>query len=97
VWQGVCSPVRNPLDTHERVLMRFAGSRPFFWVMRALAKAAGVKDPGIRWRLVTKPTFDNQLSTLDWEGDHARLKLERTVPGDPKHPRLELSFERPLA
>jgi hypothetical protein len=97
VWQAVCSPIRNPLDRHERLMLRFAGTRPFCWFSRALAKAAGVKDPGIRWRLVTKPTFDNQLSTLDWEGDRAHLKLEKAVPGDPKHPRLELSFDRRLA
>jgi hypothetical protein len=97
VWQAVCSPIRNPLDRHERLMLRFAASRPFYWFSRALAKAAGVRDPGIRWRLVTKPTFDNQLSTLDWEGDQARLKLEKAVPGDPKHPRLELSFDRRLA
>jgi hypothetical protein len=97
VWQAVCSPIRNPLDRHERVMLRFAGTRPFNWFSRALARAAGVKDPGIRWRLVTKPTFDNQLSTLDWEGDRAHLKLEKSVAGDPKHPRLELSFDRRLA
>jgi hypothetical protein len=97
VWQGVCSPVRNPLDSHERWTIKFANTRGFAVVTRLLAKAAGVKDPGIRWRLTNEPTFDNQLSTLDWEGDSARLTLEKAVPGDPRHPRLELSFEHRLA
>jgi hypothetical protein len=46
---------------------------------------------------VTDQTFDNQLSTLEWEGRQAHMKLEKTVPGDPRHPRLELSFERRLS
>jgi hypothetical protein len=97
VWQGVCSPIRNPLGTHERVMMKVVASKPVFAFTRALARAAGVKPPDVRWRLVTGQTFDNQVSTLDWEGRHATLKLEKSVPGDPKHPRLELSFERRLA
>jgi hypothetical protein len=66
-------------------------------ITRFLARRAGVKDVDARWRLVTGQTFDNQVSTLEWEGKQASLKLEKSVPGDPKHPRLELSFERPLA
>jgi hypothetical protein len=97
VWQAVCSPVRNPLDSHERWTIKLANTRGFAAVMRLLAKAAGVKDPGIRWRLTNEPTFDNQLSTLDREGDSAHLTLEKAVPGDPRHPRLELSFEHRLA
>jgi hypothetical protein len=93
----VCSPIRNPLGTHERVMMKVAGSKPMEVIARLLARAAGVKRTDARWRLVTGQTFDNQLSTLDWEGKSATMKLEKTVPGDPKHPRLELSFERKLA
>jgi hypothetical protein len=97
IWQGVCSPIRNPLGGHERVMMKVVASRPVLALSRFLAHRAGVKDPAARWRLVTDQTFDNQVSTLDWEGKHARLKLEKSVPGDPLHPRLELSFERRLA
>jgi hypothetical protein len=64
---------------------------------RFLAHRAGVKDVGARWKLVTDQTFDNQLSTLDWEGKRAHMKLEKALPGDPRHPRLELSFERALS
>jgi hypothetical protein len=97
VWQGVCSPIRNPLDHRERVMMKVAGTRPVELLTRALARAAGVNGTDVRWRLVTGQTFDNQVSTLDWEGREARLKLEKAVPGDPKHPRLELSYDRRLA
>jgi PhoD-like phosphatase len=97
VWQGVCSPIRNPLDGHERMIMKLAGSKPMEALTRFLAHRAGVKDCDASWRLVTPNTFDNQISTLDWEGRSAKLTLERTVPGDPRHPRLELSFEHELA
>jgi hypothetical protein len=97
IWQGVCSPIRNPLSRHERILMKVVASRPVLALTRFLAHRAGVKDVDARWRLVTSQTFDNQLSTIDWEGKEAHLKLEKSVPGDPKHPRLELSFERRLA
>jgi hypothetical protein len=97
IWQGVCSPIRNPLGTHERIMMKVVASKPVLALTRFLARRAGVKDVDARWRLVTDQTFDNQLSTLDWEGKEAHLKLEKSVPGDPRHPRLELSFERRLA
>jgi hypothetical protein len=97
VWQGVCSPIRNPLATRERMVIKTAASAPFRVVTRWLAKRAGVKDPHIRWRLVNKPTFDNQISTFDWEGDTAHLCLEKAVPGNPQQPGLERSFDRRLA
>ena len=97
VWQGVCSPIRNPLDGHERLMMKLANSKPVGALTRFLAHRAGVKDCDASWRLVTPNTFDNQISTLDWEGRSAKLTLERTVTGDPRHPRLELSFEHELA
>jgi hypothetical protein len=97
IWQGVCSPIRNPLGRHERVMMKVVASKPVLAITHALAHLAGVKDCDARWRLVTDQTFDNQVSTLHWEGRSAHLKLEKTVPGDPKHPRLELSFDHRLA
>jgi hypothetical protein len=97
IWQGVCSPIRNPLGTHERVMMKVVGSKPVEAITRLLAHRAGVKDTDASWRLVTDQTFDNQLSTLNWEGKSAHLVLEKAVPGDPRHPRLELSFDHKLA
>jgi hypothetical protein len=78
-------------------MMKAVASRPVLAITQTLARLAGVKEVDARWRLVTDQTFDNQISTLDWEGKSARIKLEKSVPGDPRHPRLELSFDRPLA
>ena len=45
-------------------------------VLRPLARAAGVPDPKIRWRLAQGPTFDNQFATLELEGRSAVLRIE---------------------
>jgi PhoD-like phosphatase len=89
VWQGVCSPIRNPLDAKERRMFKLACSRPAHKLAKALAHRAGVKDAPFRWKLTTKPSFDNQISTMDWHGEWAELTLERSVPGEPRHPKLE--------
>ena len=94
VYQAVCSPVRNPLGARERAVMRTAGSPVTRVVGRALATAAGVPDPGIRWRLSSGLQFENQIATLDLDGREATLLLERTQVGDTD---LHHSFQRRLA
>jgi hypothetical protein len=96
VWQGVCSPFRNPLSKREQAAVRFSQSRPFGEVMKRLAYRAGVEDPGIRWRTAAGPSFDNQVATMDWRGTDATLTLEKAIPDEPTKPRLELTFERDL-
>src|ERR1041384_781521 len=60
VYQAVCSPMRNPLDARERRAIKAMFTRPVAAAMRALARAAGVTDPSIRWRLADGgPYFDN--------------------------------------
>ncbi len=98
VYQGVCSPYRNALDRRERRMIEVARSRPAAALTRLLAAAAGVEDPGIRWRLSEGPCFDNQVATLKLDGRRASMKLEK-VPHDPegRDERLELAFERRLS
>jgi hypothetical protein len=97
VWQAVCSPFRNALNSHERATIRFGNSRPGAAIGRALAALAGVEREPIRWRLVEGPFYDNQVGTVEVDGRRASLKLERTI-GDPESDRRELhtSFERSL-
>ncbi|HEY0316789.1 MAG TPA: alkaline phosphatase D family protein [Solirubrobacterales bacterium] len=97
VYQAVCSPYRNPLDEKERLAIRAGFTRPFIAAVRRLGKAAGVPDPGIRWRLTEGPYFDNQVATLRIDGRKALLQLDKTVPGDEDERRLECVFERRLA
>src|SRR5918994_485172 len=82
VYQAVCSPFRNALDTHEGQMVRLALTRPCTAITRALARAAGARDPEIRWRLTEGPFFDNQVATIQTAGRRASIKLEKTV-GDP--------------
>ena len=82
--------------------MRFMASEPAEVLMRALARSAGVEDPPVRWRYAhDEPWFDNQVATLELDGRHAKLVLEKTVPpsGDGADPelRLERVFERELS
>jgi PhoD-like phosphatase len=93
VWQAVCSPFRNPLDHRERQAIRAAWSRPATVVTRALAHAAGVRDPALDWRLVhDEPWFDNQVAWLELERGDARFVLEKALPDG----RMEQVFQRAL-
>jgi hypothetical protein len=98
VYQAVCSPYRNALDNKERRVIQYSRAQPVAALTRALARAAGVRDPGIRWRFREGPYFDNQVATLALDGREASMKLEK-VPRDPegKDERLECVFEAKLA
>ena len=98
VWQAVCSPYRNPLGKNERRSIRIGMSRAFERVTRALAGVAGVRDPGIGWRMVGDgPWFDNQVATLEIDGRRIQMRLDKSVPVDERHARLECVLERRLA
>ena len=97
VYQAVCSPFRNPLDRHERLVVRVGDSRAGEVVAHALARVAGVPDPEVGWRLVQSPTFDNQFATLELDGRSALFRIERTVRDDLEGRRIETSLERRLA
>jgi hypothetical protein len=96
VYQAVCSPYRKALDAHERLAVRIGHSRPTEVLVRALAHAAGVEDPDLRWRFAGGPYFDNQVATLSLEGREASLTISKTVR-DEAGPRLETAFERRIA
>jgi hypothetical protein len=97
IYQAVCSPYRNPLSSKEQRVIRAGFGQPFTQVAAALAKLAGAEDPGIRWRLVDGPCFDNQVATLRVDGRAASMRLDKTVPGDRDQQSLATSFERELA
>jgi hypothetical protein len=98
VYQAVCSPLRNPLDSHERHAVKVAMSRPVGWLMRMLARTAGVHDHDIRWRLAhDAPWFDNLLGTMELDDRAATLRIEKAEGGPAGDPWLEEVFERRLA
>jgi PhoD-like phosphatase len=98
VYQAVCSPFRNPLDRNERRSIRFTWTETGRRMARSLARAAGVPDPPVRWRLThDEPWFDNQVATLAFDGPRAAFVLDKAVPDSGRDPRLERVFEFPLA
>ncbi len=94
VVQAVCSPYRNPLGERERRVVRAGFSRSFGAVARGLARLAGAPDPGIRWRLLEGPYFDNQVGTVRLDGREAIVRLDKTIAGDEHEKALEKTFER---
>jgi hypothetical protein len=97
VWQAVCSPFRNPLDERERRGIRLTWNAAVRVVTRTLARAAGVPDPPVRWRLThDEPWFDNQIATLSLGGGRAMFALDKALPGAAGGPRLDRVYERSL-
>ncbi|HEX5763419.1 MAG TPA: alkaline phosphatase D family protein [Solirubrobacterales bacterium] len=97
VVQAVCSPYRNPLDDKERRVVRFGFTRGAELLARGLAKLTGAPDPGIRWRRLEGPYFDNQVATVRLDGREALVRLDKTVAGEEDEKRLEKTFERRIA
>ena len=98
VWQAVCSPYRNPLEKKERDQIRIGWSRGFELFARTLARLAGVRDPGIGWRMVGGgPWFDNQVATLIVDGRELHMRIDKAVPVDDESARLDCVLEARLA
>jgi hypothetical protein len=98
VYQAVCSPYRNPLESKERRVIRIGMSRGFEAFTRALARSAGVADPGVRWRMIGDgPWFDNQVATLDIDDRRIAMRLDKAVPVDTSSARLERVLDHRLA
>jgi phosphodiesterase/alkaline phosphatase D-like protein len=94
VYQAVCSPIRNQLNGREQRAVRVAMTKPATVLARALARSAGVRPPGIRWRLDDETLFENQIGTLMIEARAAQLTIERAV--DEPDPTLEPVLRRQL-
>jgi hypothetical protein len=97
VWQAVCSPFRNALSKRERRVAKVGDSRVARAITGGLARSAGVDLPKVEWRLEQEPTFDNQFATIDIDGDRVNLRIEKTVPGEWRRPRIDTSLDRRLA
>ena len=97
VYQAVCSPLRNPLDSNERRAIKLAMTRGAELVGRGLARAARVEDEPLTWEIADGPWFDNQVAWLDLDGRRCTFRLERAVGAGEELPRLEQVAVRCLA
>ncbi|GLH96163.1 alkaline phosphatase D family protein [Phytohabitans aurantiacus] len=79
VHQLTCSPVHNQVPSFMRPMLQVGWWRIPATVARALARAARVAAPSVRWRKVAGPYFGNAVGTLDHDGRSARVTIEGTT------------------
>jgi PhoD-like phosphatase len=97
VYQAVCSPLRNPLDSRERRAIRLGMSRGMERVTRRLARSAGVAEESLSWTIEEGPWFDNQVATLELDGRRGWMALDKVVDPPGGTPRLERVMRRRLS
>ncbi|HKG39852.1 MAG TPA: alkaline phosphatase D family protein [Conexibacter sp.] len=96
VWQVVCSALRKELDPHERAVIGLGHSTAAGRLARRLARAVGVREAPLGWRVVERPAYGNQIGTLTLDGDRAAVAVEAVVDGSWREPRLQTAFARTL-
>jgi hypothetical protein len=96
VWQVVCSALRKELAPHERAVIGFGHSALAARAARRLARAVGVRDAPLRWRVVERPAYANQIGTLTLDGDRSRVVVEAVADDSWREPRLRTAFARTL-
>ncbi|MFI6266051.1 alkaline phosphatase D family protein [Micromonospora sp. NPDC051006] len=79
VHQLTCSPIHNQVPAGMRPLMRLGWSQGPAAATRALARSAGVRRPGVRWRKLAGPYFGNAVATLEHRGRSAEVTIEGTT------------------
>jgi hypothetical protein len=97
VWQAVSSPFRKRLAGYERRAMRLGYTRAAAALGAALARAARARAPAGDWELAVRPSYDNQIGILEFEGRAARVRLVTPEGSDWRDPRLRIAWERTLA
>jgi PhoD-like phosphatase len=86
VHQLTCSPVHNQLQTYMRPVLRLGWWKGPAVAARALARAARIAPPVVRWRKLAGPYFGNAVSTLVHDGRSARVLIEGTTTGGDLRP-----------
>lgn len=90
IVQAVCSPIRNPLPRHVRVLQGGL-ARGLATPMRALVRwSRKVPEASYPWSITDGPWFDNNLALLRVHQERVELSWRHgVIDEDPWHPRLE--------
>ncbi|MEV0810534.1 alkaline phosphatase D family protein [Micromonospora sp. NPDC050200] len=79
VHQLTCSPIHNQVPVGMRPLMKLGWSPGPAAATRALARAAGVRRPTVRWKKLAGPYFGNAVATLAHTGRDAEVLIEGTT------------------
>ncbi|WP_328850388.1 alkaline phosphatase family protein [Micromonospora globbae] len=79
VHQLTCSPIHNQVPAGLRPLMRLGWSPGPAAATAALARSAGVRRAGVRWRKLAGPYFGNAVATLVHSGRSAEVTIEGTT------------------
>ena len=96
IFQAVCSPVRNPLSKTMRYLNTAASFGAAGVIGRLFARAAGLANSSLRWRLEHGPIFDNALATITLDGRHAAVRWDTATQESDAAPELAEVAEIPL-
>ncbi len=78
-------------------MIRTLNTRVVCTIARGLARFAGVRPTGARWRIVAGPTFDNSIAVLQLDERVAHLTISRSCPEDEEGPVLQALHERRLS
>jgi PhoD-like phosphatase len=81
VHQVVCSPFRNPLGPAERRVFNLTNTPVAAALLRTLARLAGVRQPLVRWRYRSGPTFVNSIGIIELDGRRAEVTIHRAEHG----------------
>jgi len=81
VYQLVASPLRNRLEPKMAMAVRASMLPLARFGTRALARAAGVPRPLVRWRVTHGPWFENHLAEVALDGRDAALAVRETRSG----------------
>jgi phosphodiesterase/alkaline phosphatase D-like protein len=79
VFQITCSPIHNTIPLVMRLVFHVGWSNTFEGVVRFLARWTGVPRLPIRWHHPSGPHFGNTLALLVFDGQSARVVLERAT------------------
>lgn len=96
IWQVVCSALRKELAPHERAVIGFGHSATAGRLAQRLARAVGVPEAPLGWRVVERPAYANQIGTLTLDGEHAEVVVEAVVDDRWREPQLQTAFQRTL-
>ena len=89
VYQAVCSPFRNALGRHERMVIRATKRRPVIRLLRALARSAGVPRPRHQLAPGAGPHLRQPVRHARDRGPPGHLRIEKILPGDWRRPGIE--------